>query len=110
LECGVTTFKICPRELQFDKLIEQKSIRYEVVGKINEGGEKKAQKLEYHLIMLKELLEFLYPHLKEFVLHNYVSRWQDLQFKKCLENFHHKTILSCVDFTENYTMKIQNKV
>ncbi len=56
------------------------------------------------------MLEYLYPHLKEFVLHNYVSRWQDLQFRKCLKNLHPKTILSCVDFSKNYTMKIQNKI
>jgi len=110
LECGVTTFKICPRELQSNKLIEWKNIGYEVVRKINEGGEKEAQKLAYHLTLLKELLEYLYPHLKEFVLHNYVSRWQDLQFRKCLKNLHPKTILSCVDFSENYTMKIHNKI
>jgi hypothetical protein len=48
LECGVTTFKVYPGELQFDKLIEWKNIRYEVIGKIDKGRNKKAQKLEYH--------------------------------------------------------------
>jgi hypothetical protein len=60
--------------------------------------------------MLGELLEYLYPHLKEFALHNYVSWWQDLQFKECLKNLPPETILTCVDFSKNYTMKIQNKI
>ncbi len=48
LECRVTTFKVCPGEFQYDKLIEWKNIRYEVIGKIDEGRNKKDQKLEYH--------------------------------------------------------------
>jgi hypothetical protein len=59
--------------------------------------------------MLRELLEYIYPHLKEFVLHNYVSRWQDLKFKECLKNLPLEIVLACVDFSKNYTMKIQNK-
>jgi hypothetical protein len=109
LECGVTTFKVCPRELQYDKLIEWKSVRYEV-GKIDEGRNKKDQKLEYHLTLPRELLKYLYPCLKEFVLHNYVSRWQNLQFKEYVENLPLKIVFSCVDFFENYNIKIQNDV
>lgn len=45
--CGVDTFKICPKEVQYDKLISWKGIGYEMVGFINEGKEKKASKLEY---------------------------------------------------------------
>jgi hypothetical protein len=42
LECGVTTLKVYLGELQFDRLIKWKSIRYEVVWKTIEGREKKA--------------------------------------------------------------------
>jgi hypothetical protein len=48
LECGVKNLKICLRELQCDKSINWKSIGYEVVGMINDGKDKKAQKVEYH--------------------------------------------------------------
>jgi hypothetical protein len=44
------------------------------------------------------------------VLHNYVSRWQNLQFKEYVENLPPKTVFSCVDFFENYNIKIQNEV
>jgi YesN/AraC family two-component response regulator len=45
--------KIFPEELQFDKLINWKSIGYEMVGKANDGKEKKAQKVEYHETQLR---------------------------------------------------------
>ncbi len=80
LKCGVKNLKICPRELQCDKLINWKSIGYEMVGKIDDGKDKKAQKVEYHETQPQELLQYLTPCLKEFILHNYVYRWQDLQF------------------------------
>ncbi len=45
LECGIITFKVYPWGLQYDKLIEWKSIGYEVVGKIDKGRDKKVKKL-----------------------------------------------------------------
>jgi len=33
-----------------------------------------------------------------------------MQFRQCLENLPSNTIFSCVDFSKNYTMKIQNEV
>ncbi len=91
-------------------MVEWKSIGYEVVGKIGDGRDKKAQELEYHESHPIVLLEYLKPHFKEFILHNYIAQWQEIQFKQCLENQPSNIILSCVDFFENYTMKIQNEV
>jgi len=34
--------------IQFDKLINWKNIGFEMVGKIYDGKDKKAQKVEYH--------------------------------------------------------------
>jgi hypothetical protein len=31
-----------------------------------------------------EFLAFLKPKLSEFVIHNFESKWQDVQFKSCL--------------------------
>ncbi len=79
-----------------------------MVGKKNVENDKKVHKVQYHETQPKELLKYLNPHLKEFFLHNYASRWQDLQFRECLQNFTHDAIFSCVNFFENYTLKIQN--
>lgn len=48
LECGINFLKICPKELQFDRLINWKNIGFKMVGKIYDGKDKKAQKVEYH--------------------------------------------------------------
>jgi hypothetical protein len=110
LENGISIFKICPQELQYEKFIHWTSIRYEVVGKTDVGKYKKVHKVDYHETQPRELLKYLNPHLKEFVLHNYVSRWQYLKFKECLQNFTHDAIISCVDFSESYTLKIENEI
>ncbi len=63
---------ICPKELISIQLFQWKNIGYEVVGNIDDGRDKKAYKLEYHESHLVALLEYLKPHLKEFILHNYI--------------------------------------
>jgi hypothetical protein len=62
-----------PKELISSQLVHWKSIGYEVVGKTNDGRDKEAQKLEYHESHHVALLEYLKPHLKEFILHNYIA-------------------------------------
>ena len=38
------------------------------------------------------------------------DQWLDLQFKLCKDTFPLDTIVSVVDFTENYTLQPQNEV
>ncbi len=70
---GVNNLKICPEELNSNQLAPWKNIGYEVVGKTSDGRDKKAQKLEYHESHPIALLEYMKPHLKEFILHNYIA-------------------------------------
>ncbi len=46
---------MCLEELNYEKLIQCKSIWYEVVGKTNDDGFLKAQKMEYHETQPKAL-------------------------------------------------------
>jgi hypothetical protein len=39
-----------------------------------------------------------------------VARWEDAQFKTCFENFPTNIVVSIIDFAENYSFEIQNKV
>jgi len=52
----------------------------------------------------------LKPKLKTFVTHNFVARWQDKEFKQAIKSFPKDTVVSIVDFVENYKFKIQNEV
>ena len=39
-----------------------------------------------------------------------MARWQDEQFKICRHTFPQGTILSVVEFVENYTLQPQNEI
>ena len=46
----------------------------------------------------------------EYARHTHRARWLDLQFKLCKDTFPLDTIVSVVDFAENYTLQPQNEV
>ena len=46
----------------------------------------------------------------EYARHTHRARWLDLQFKLCKDTFPLDTIVSVVDFTENYTLQPRNEV
>lgn len=48
-------------------------------------------------------LDYLKPKFKDFILHNYVAKWQAEQYKLSLDTFPPTSILSAIDFAENYT-------
>lgn len=77
-----------------------------MVGRTNEGKEKKVLKVDLEKTILADLIEYLKPKLQFFIIHNYIANWQQFQFKACLFDIPPKTIISCVDFSENYTMKV----
>ncbi|KAL3696603.1 hypothetical protein R1sor_010679 [Riccia sorocarpa] len=45
-----------------------------------------------------------------FVKHNFIARWQGEQYRACLATFPRGTVVSSIDFSENYTFKVQNEV
>jgi len=46
----------------------------------------------------------------KYTKHSHRARWQDLQFKKSREFFPPGTILSVIDFAENYTFVPQKEI
>ena len=55
---------------------------------------------------MKKFEEEIYKYTK----HSHRARWQDLQFKQSREMFPPGTILSVVDFAENYTFAAQREI
>ena len=47
---------------------------------------------------------------EQYVQHVHVAGWQDEQYRKCRDIFPIGTILSIVDFAENYTLQQQNEI
>jgi hypothetical protein len=50
------------------------------------------------------------PNLQKFIRHNFVASWQDKQARLVLESLLAGTIISHVDFAENYSFQVQNKI
>ena len=55
-------------------------------------------------------MEEFFEKTQQYVKHVHVARWQDEQFRACRDTFPIGTILSVVDFAENYTLQPQNKI
>ena len=87
--------------------VDWKCLDYEIVGFSKDGRPKKASISEYKRIKPSELTQHLKPYLQDFIIHNYVIAWQDLQFKELFVFVLHGSINSC---HENYTMKVQNEI
>ena len=49
------------------------------------------------------LMEF-YKKIEQYVQHVHIARWKDEQYRKCRDKFPIWTILSILDFAENYTL------
>ena len=55
-------------------------------------------------------MEELFEKTQQHVNHVHVARWQDEQFRVCKDTFPIGTILSVVDFAENYTLQPQKEI
>jgi hypothetical protein len=75
-----------------------------------DGNPKKATTLEYREITLRELISNLKSKVKAFVHHNYIASWQDFQVRELFSSCPLDTLIPCIDFSENYILKIQNEI
>jgi hypothetical protein len=110
IDCGIELLRVCPLELASEKKIKWKTIRYKVVGTTDEGHPRKAATLEYRESVPHEFYDHLKSKMMSFVLYNFVASWQDFQFRELFTSVPPNTLISCVDFSENYTLKIQNEI
>ena len=55
-------------------------------------------------------MEEFFEKTQQYVKHVHVARWQDDQFRACRDTFPIGTILSMVNFVENYTLQPQNEI
>ena len=55
------------------------------------------------------ILDFKENLVYKYARHSHRSQWLDQQFRTCKETFPIGTIISVVDFAENYTLQPQNE-
>jgi hypothetical protein len=66
--------------------------------------------LVYKKTNSEEFIEYFKTKLQKHFRHNFVSRWQDKQFKAFVLSFPRNIVVSIVDFTKNYSFELQNEV
>jgi hypothetical protein len=66
--------------------------------------------LKVDKICLIEFLKKFEEEIYKYTKHSHRARWKDLQFKQSREVFPPGTILSVVDFAENYTFAAQKEI
>ena len=109
--CGVKRLMVCPRECNDDTKTVSVQVFEDIEDGVNRSGEKKRRKvLSMKQVALSQFMVMLQEHTLKFIKHNFVYRWQAEQFKNCLSVFPDDTIVSVVDFAENYTFKEQNEI
>lgn len=110
--CGVRKLSFCPYEIAIDsKEVVVKIFKDVGIGQVNaEGKEKKRKDLAVERMKSSTFILLFSDHLKSFVKHNFVFRWQAQQFKDCLLKFPSDVVVSVVDFAENYSFKVQNEI
>ena len=88
------------KQLQFKSLQVEK--------KNGEAGKRKALSIKH--VAVGEFTMLLQEQTKSFIKHNFTYRWQADQYRECLKVFPTNTIVSVVDFAENYSFKEQNEI
>jgi hypothetical protein len=70
------------------------------------GEERKKLQLVYEETTSEKLVNSLKPKLQAFVRHTFVAKWKDKQFKACLASFPKDTMVSIINYAENYSFKV----
>ena len=55
-------------------------------------------------------MEEFFEKAQQYVKHVHVAHWQDEQFRTCRDTFPIGTILSVVNFVENYILQPKNEI
>jgi len=72
----------------------------------DEGIPNKRIKEAFKETSLSMFLDYLRPSLQVFIKHNFVARWQDNQCQLSMVTLPIDTILSHLDFVNNYSFHI----
>jgi hypothetical protein len=111
-DCGVENLlSICLGEEFGQSHVKWKYFKKTVVG-VNEvtGEPRKRIREVYKQTLSAEFVTYLKPKLQKFIKHNFIASWQDLQCHLAMETLPEDTILSHVDFFENYGFQVQNEI
>ncbi|KAL3689045.1 hypothetical protein R1sor_015354 [Riccia sorocarpa] len=87
--------------------------RYEYVGqglKDEHGREKRRLELVFVETPVSEFIQFMKSKLAHFVKHDFTQKWQVKQYRQCIKTFPIGTVVSVIDYAENYTFLPRNEI
>jgi len=102
----------CPNEKEntSHNLMMWKCYEKVVHGKTRACLKNKVLRLQYNEITVHVFFSYTRPRLQKFILHNFMARFQEEQYKTCLETFPPEIVMSIIDFVEMYTFMDFNEV
>ncbi|KAL3688384.1 hypothetical protein R1sor_014693 [Riccia sorocarpa] len=57
-----------------------------------------------------EFIQFMKDKLAHFVKHDFTQKWQAKQYRQCIKTFPIGTVVSVIDYAENYTFLPRNEI
>ena len=110
--CGVDMLMLCPRERDSEGTLKVQWHNFEMVvhGVTKAGKENKVLRMTYQNTAAPIYLDYLREKLRPFIVHNYIAKWQAERYKESIDTFPPESILSAVDFAENYTFQPYNEL
>jgi len=113
-ECGgLSKFDTCFHEgceQDLGKTIVKKKVYETVKYTLKSGGESSRCELVGKDISVASFISDFKENLfYKYARHSHRSQWLDQQFRMCKDTFPIGTIISVVDFAENYTLQPQNE-
>ena len=101
--CGVDMLVLCPQEESSDcnQLVKWTHYQKVVAGKTKQGKDFKVLRLQYKQTIARQFRQYFRPRLTQFVTHNFISKWEEEQFRVSLFTFPPQPIVSVVDFAKN---------
>jgi len=109
--CGVQKLSLCPKEVikSYSDMIQWCYFALETTVAKN-GWPLNKLTFVYKNMTSYEFIEYMQPKLQHFVKHNFVARWENKHFKRCIKYFPTNTMVSIVDFIENFSFEVQNEM
>ena len=111
-QCGSHKLILCPKE-KSENEVEFSVKVFENIASVQsdeEGNTKKRKDLVVRQMGCRDFTTFLQRHLRTYIKHNFIARWQSQQFKDCIQRFPRDVVVSVIDFAENYAFKEQNEI
>jgi hypothetical protein len=70
------------------------------------GKALKKLNLVYKTTSSNEFIDYMKPKLQHFIKHNFVAKWEDKHFKKCIKHFPTNIMVYVLHFAKNYSFEV----